>query len=244
MQNLHGNNYKKISPNNEMLNIILAESSLELIPKQMHNHPAVTSYSKKFKKDPSKILLDNSWHFAAMKGVENEIKRGRPDIIHLTLLSICTSPAFYENHISVQVHTINDNVINISNNVRLPKSYHRFQGLMEQLFVEKIIRSSEDDQILMSIEDSNLSHLVDGYDQIIGLTTDAPQKTTFEKFSKLITENTCIIIGGFQKGHFSSNTTNILTKKFRIGTSSLEAHLVASRLVYEYEKNKSPFLFR
>jgi len=227
-----------------MLNIILAESSLELIPKQMHNHPAITSYSKKFKKIPSKTLLDNSWHFAAMKGLKNEIKRGRPDIVHLTLLSICTTPAFYEKKISVQVHTINNKVINISNNTRLPKSYHRFQGLMEQLFVEKIIRSSEDGQILMSIEDSDLSHLIDGYDQIAGLTTNASQKTTFEKFSKLITDNSCVIIGGFQKGHFSLDTTKILKQEFRIGTSSLEAHLVASRLVYEYEKNKSPFLFR
>ena len=219
-----------------MLTIILAESSLELIPKKMHTHPSVTSYSKKFKKDPSKTLLDNSWHFAAMKGLENEIKRGRPDIVHLTLLSICTTPAFYEKHVNVQVHTVNNKVINISSNTRLPKSYHRFQGLMEQLFVEKKIRSSEDGQILMSIEDSDLSHLVDGYDQIVGLTTDAPQITTFEKFSKLITENSCVIIGGFQKGHFSSDTANILTQEFRIGNSSLEAHLIASRLVYEYEK--------
>ena len=86
-----------------MLTIILTESSLELIPESMHNHPSVKAYSKKFKKIPSNTLLDNSWHFAAMKGLENEIKRGRPDIIHLTLLSLCTSPAFYENKIKSEV---------------------------------------------------------------------------------------------------------------------------------------------
>ena len=111
-----------------MLYIILAESSLELIPKKIHNHPSVTSYSKKFKKNSSNTLLDNSWHFGAMKGLDNEIKRGRPDIIHLTLLSLCTTPVFYKNKIKVFVHTINDEVISINNNTRLPKSYHRFQG--------------------------------------------------------------------------------------------------------------------
>ena len=219
-----------------MLTIILAESSLELIPKKLHKHPAVISYSKKFKKDPAKTLLDNSWHFAAMKGLDNEIKRGRPDIVHLTLLSICTTPAFYDRRVTVQVHTINNKVINISNDIRLPKSYHRFQGLMEQLFTEKRIRSTYDPQILMSIEDSDISSLVDGYNEIFGLTTKASQRTTFEKFSKQLTKDSCVIIGGFQKGHFSSDTTNILKQEFRIGTSSLEAHLVASRLVYEYEK--------
>ena len=43
-----------------MLTIILAESSLELIPKQLANHPSVISYCKKFKKNPSTTLLDNS----------------------------------------------------------------------------------------------------------------------------------------------------------------------------------------
>ena len=50
-----------------------------------------------------------------MKGLKNEIKRGRPDIVHLTLLSLCTSPAFYENKIKVFVHTINDQVISLNN---------------------------------------------------------------------------------------------------------------------------------
>ena len=84
-----------------MLTIILAESSLELIPENMYNHPAVTSYSKKFKKDPSNTLLDNSWHFAAMKGIKNEIKRGRPDIIHLTLLAICNTPLYRKKKLTV-----------------------------------------------------------------------------------------------------------------------------------------------
>ena len=62
-----------------MLSLILAESSLELVPTELQNHPSVLSHSKKMQKNASKILLDNSWHFAAMKNIENEIKRGRPD---------------------------------------------------------------------------------------------------------------------------------------------------------------------
>ena len=120
---------------------------------------------QKNSKTPAKTLLDNSWHFAAMKGLDNEIKRGRPDLVHLTLLSICTTPAFYDRRVTVQVHTIDNKVINISNDTRLPKSYHRFQGLMEQLFTEKEIRSTYDPQILMSTEDSDISSLVDGYDE-------------------------------------------------------------------------------
>jgi len=218
-----------------MLYIILAESSLELIPKKIHNHPSVTSYSKKFKKNSSNTLLDNSWHFGAMKGLDNEIKRGRPDIIHLTLLSLCTTPVFYKNKIKVFVHTINDEVISINNNTRLPKSYHRFQGLMEKLFLTKKIES--EDEILMEMKNSSLSQLVSKIKptQIIGLTTQG-QKISLDKLVKQIEENSCIILGGFQKGHFSNETEKIIEESFSINDSSLEAHLVASRLAYEYEK--------
>ena len=218
-----------------MLTIILAESSLELIPNQMYNHPSVISYSKKFKKPISGTLLDNSWHFGAMKGLDNEIKRGRPDIIHLTLLSLCTSPGFYQNKIKVFVHTINDEIISINNKTHLPKSYHRFQGLIEKLFLTKKIES--EDEILMEMESSTLSQLISKIKptQVIGFTTKG-KKTTFEKLIKTIEENSCVLIGGFQKGHFSKETEKIIEQSFSIHDSSLEAHLVASRLVYEYEK--------
>jgi rRNA small subunit pseudouridine methyltransferase Nep1 len=218
-----------------MLYIILAESSLELVPNQIHNHPSVTSYSKKFKKKPSNTLLDNSWHFGAMKGLDNEIKRGRPDIIHLTLLSLCTTPVFYENKIKVFVHTVNNEVISINNNTRLPKSYHRFQGLMEKLFLTKKIES--EDKILMEIKNSSLSQLISKIKptQIIGLTTQG-QKISLNKLVEQIEENSCIILGGFQKGHFNNETEKIIENSFSINDSSLEAHLVASRLAYEYEK--------
>ena len=218
-----------------MLYIILAESSLELIPKKIHNHPSVTSYSKKFKKNSSNTLLDNSWHFGAMKGLDNEIKRGRPDIIHLTLLSLCTTPVFYKNKIKIFIHTVNDEVISINNNTRLPKSYHRFQGLMEKLFLTKKIES--EDEILMEMKNSSLSQLVSKIKptQIIGLTTQG-QKTSLDKLVEQIEENSCIILGGFQKGHFNNETDKIIDKSFSINDSSLEAHLVASRLAYEYEK--------
>ena len=218
-----------------MITIILVESSLELIPKEMHNHPSVTSYSKKFKKIPSQTLLDNSWHFGAMKGLDNEIKRGRPDIVHLTLLSLCTTPAFYKNKIKVYVHTINDEIISINNKTHLPKSYHRFQGLMEKLLLTKKIEA--EDKILMELKQSSLSQLLSKIKpiQTIGLTTKG-QKNTIEETVKQIPENSCILIGGFQKGHFNKETEKTIKQSFSIHDSSLEAHLVASRLVYEYEK--------
>ena len=65
-----------------MISLILSESALELVPYELQKHPSVISHAKKLQKHPSEILLDNYWHFAAMKGIKNEIKRGRPDLVH------------------------------------------------------------------------------------------------------------------------------------------------------------------
>ena len=73
-----------------MISLILSESALELVPYELQEHPSVVSHAKKLRKYPSDILLDNSWHFAAMKGIKNEIKRGRPDPVSYTHLTLPT----------------------------------------------------------------------------------------------------------------------------------------------------------
>ena len=91
----------------------------------------------------------------------------------------------------------------------------------------------------MKIEDSSISQLISDLKptQIIGLTTKGHGVTTFDLLAKQITDDMCVIIGGFQKGHFGVETDKIIGEQsFSIGTKSLEAHVVASRLAYEYEK--------
>ena len=61
---------------------------LELVPKELQKHNSVISSARRFNKKPAEILLDISWHFAAMKGIKNEIKRGRPDLVHFSLLEL------------------------------------------------------------------------------------------------------------------------------------------------------------
>lgn len=65
-----------------MLNVILADSELELIPKKLWNHPVIKKFVKKRKKDVRYTLLDSSYHHKAMKNLKENYRRGRPDIVH------------------------------------------------------------------------------------------------------------------------------------------------------------------
>ena len=218
-----------------MLSLILAESSLELVPKEIQNHKSVISHCQKLGKKPSEILLDNSWHFAAMKGIDNEIKRGRPDLVHFSLLEACSIPLFYEKKISVYVHTINDKVIFVGNDVRLPKSYHRFAGLIEKLYDEKFIQANGIN--LLEIKDMKFNQLIEKIspDRIVGLSTQGILSSC-EDVAKKLTDDSCIIIGGFPKGHFSDSIRKKIEYLVNVNKKSLESHIVISRILYEYEK--------
>ena len=218
-----------------MLSLILAESSLELVPKQIRNHPSVISHARKLEKSTKEILLDNSWHFAAMKGIKDEIKRGRPDIVHLCLLEACTIPLYSENKIKVFLHTIDDKVIFVGENVRIPKSYHRFAGLIEKLFKEKVI--SSDGKKLLELKEMNFSELLEdiGPKNVIGLSSEANLKS-YQSIASHLDDDSCIVIGGFQKGQFSESIAKQITNLYSVDQKSLEAHVVVGRILYEYEK--------
>jgi rRNA small subunit pseudouridine methyltransferase Nep1 len=93
-----------------------------------------------------------------MQSLPDAYRRGRPDIVHLCLLNALESPRNKEGCLRVFVHTRNDEVIRIDPSWRVPKAYHRFVGLMEQLFAERVIRSGG--TVLLSLEKKRLADLV------------------------------------------------------------------------------------
>ncbi len=144
-----------------------------------------------------------------MKGIHNELKRGRPDLVHFSLLVATTIPLYYEKKISIYVHTIDDKVIFIGDDVRLPKSYHRFVGLIEKLFSEKVVQAEGNN--LLEIKDMTLNQLLQDINpqRIIGLSAQGIPSTC-DSVAQKLTDNSCIVIGGFPKGHFS----NEIKKRF------------------------------
>ncbi len=218
-----------------MLSLVIAESALELVPLEMQRHNSVTASARRFNKKPSEILLDVSWHFAAMKGIKNEIKRGRPDLVHFSLLEACSIPLYFEDKLNVFVHTIDDKVISVGKNVRLPKSYHRFTGLVEKLYTTKEIK--EDNNTLLTLRDMSLEDLIRKIDpeQTIALSSKGV-KSSYQKLAEETDNNTCLVIGGFSKGQFFEKNKEYFDKIIAVDKNPLEAHIIISRVLYECEK--------
>jgi rRNA small subunit pseudouridine methyltransferase Nep1 len=218
-----------------MISLILVESALELVPSELKHHPSVVSHARKLGKYSSEILLDNSWHFAAMKGIKNEMKRGRPDLVHFSILEATTIPLYLQNKMKLYVHTIDDKVISFGQNVHIPKSYHRFEGVIEKLYQEKQIVAN--DAVLLEIKNQTFSELLDEINpsKVIGFSTNGIS-SSYEKIATEIPDNSCLVLGGFQKGHFSDLIENKINDLYSVGDESFEGHIVVSRILYEYEK--------
>lgn len=214
---------------------MIAESALELVPPELQRHNSVTASARRFGKRPSEILLDISWHFAAMKGIKSEIKRGRPDLVHFSLLEACSIPLYFENKLDVFVHTIDDKVIAVGRNVRLPKSYHRFTGLVEKLYATGEIK--EDGNTLLKISEMDLGSLIKKINpaQTVALSSKGA-RSSYQKAAEEAKDGTCLVIGGFSKGQFSDKSKEYFDRIISVDKDPLEAHIIISRVLYECEK--------
>jgi len=216
------------------LNLVIAEAALEVIPKEIRRAPAVVNDAKRRGRDPSEILLDRSLHHAAMAKLEEDYKRGRPDIIHMTLLSVTGTPLYEDGLAKVWVHTRDDVVLEVTEKTRLPKSYFRFRNLIEKHLAGR--ESSE----LIGVRELSIRDLIRRSvkpDSVTGLSTEGQLEGLEELARRLVEKrNPCVVIGGFPHGHFSDETLAVLDEVVRIHPRALDAHVVASRLVYEVER--------
>ncbi|OYT30950.1 MAG: 16S rRNA methyltransferase [Thermofilum sp. ex4484_79] len=220
-----------------MLHICLVESGLELVPKEISKHPLIRRYAKKKGKKPSKVLLDISFHYHAMKNLKDFNKRGRPDIVHFCLLEALGSPLNKMALLRIYVHTYDGKVVFIDPSTRIPKNYIRFVGLMEQLLDKGKVPPNSSSPLLwireMPVKDL-IGHVKPG--TVILLDEKGKKMSVHELAKKFpIGDNPLILIGGFQRGNISQEIREQADYIVSIFKETLETWIVISRILCAYE---------
>ena len=221
-----------------MLNLVLAESALELAPKEIRKQTAVVNDSKRRGVDASAILLDRSFHHAAMARLKDAEKRGRPDLVHVALLSATGTPLYLRGMARAFVHTYDDWVLEIEPKTRIPKNYLRFRGLMEEVLVEKPKKG------LVTAYPMRIKELRTklSADLVVGLSVRGKMTVLGDLARSVVgAKNPMVLVGGFPHGHFSEATLSAIDQLVRIHADPLEAHVVVSRLLYEVEGRSEGF---
>ena len=222
-----------------MLTFILAESALETVPEQLWKHPSVSKYAKMRRAKPRYVLLDRSFHHAAMKSLEQNEKRGRPDIVHFALLEALGSPLNKESLLQTYVHTISDHVIAANAETRLPRNYDRFVSLIQQLFECGRVPPEPAEAALLALKRQTMPQLIQDIkpSYVLAFSRLGKPRTFEDAISKLAHEkNPAVIVGGFPQGHFSEDTKKLVNETVCIDHEMLEAWTVTSRVMYEFER--------
>jgi rRNA small subunit pseudouridine methyltransferase Nep1 len=177
-----------------------------------------------------------------MKKLNQNEKRGRPDIVHFTLLEALGSPLNKQGLLKVYVHTRADYVISIKAETRLPRNCNRFVSLIEQLFEQGQIPPDQTSTPLLTLRKQTLTQLVFEIhpSRILAFSRIGERKTLEEIIPKLIKEkHPTIFIGAFPHGHFSETTTKLIDQIVSVDPETLETWTVVSRVIYEYERGLS-----
>jgi len=221
----------------ERLFLVLGEAGIELVPRKLWSHRAIKSYAQRRDKRPSEVLLDISYHYSAMKKLRDWRKRGRPDIVHLCLLEALESPLNKRGMLEVYVHTYDNKVIYINPNVRLPRHYLRFVGLMEQLLLKGRVPPRVDEPLL-KVERYGVEELMSKLNPSKTFLLDESGKRVrvMELARQLLSEERpVLVIGAFQSGDFSERVKGFADEVISIYEDPLTAWTVVSRTITAVE---------
>ena len=215
--------------------IFLVECGLEIIPKTLRNHPAVKKNI--IEHNYSSQLLDNALHHSAMTKLPDFRKRGRPDILHACLLNILGSPANKAGSIKLYIHTIHDRIFEFNPEIKITRNFNRFKGLMAKVLIDGNVQVNSTFLITELNHDLNKFILSFQESNIILCTSKGKILSDYSELfkSKRAFKNHLVIIGGFQKGYFNNNFTKFDANRISISKYSLDAWIVASKIVNLYE---------
>jgi len=216
----------------EKLILVIVEAAVELVPEEIRGHPSVKAEARRRGKQVDEILLDRSYHHAAMKNLPENWKRGRPDITHFILLEALGSPLNKLGMLEVYVQTRSGHVIWVNPETRLPRVYERFKGLIEKLYKEPVVEV--DGKTLLRLEEKSLTELIEEVkpDMRI-LLSEKGKLMRWREFGELLTSKRrpMVMIGGFPKGSFREETLKNADKLISLWPESLEAWIIASRVI-------------
>jgi len=221
-----------------MLNLLFVEASLELVPAEITGHPAVARNAKREGKRPDRVLLDRSLHHHAMGGLAEGEKRGRPDIIHFCLLEALGSPLNRLGKLKTAVYTLNGAVITVAPELRLPRDCYRFRNLIEQLLIEGKV--PPEGEPLMRVERKSLGEVKGGLypSRTIALTSHGKPERLADLCVRLAKEEVpLVLLGAYPHGPMREETMALADEAVSIYPEPLEAWVVTSRLIYEYERS-------
>jgi rRNA small subunit pseudouridine methyltransferase Nep1 len=212
-----------------VLRVILAGAELELVPVEIAGHPSVRMNLAAGRK-PSEAILDQNLHATASRPLPDGERRGRPDILHYSLLVLLESPVAKAGQLEVAVHTRHNELIRIRSDTRLPRGEARMHGILS-----KVLRDgrSQDKDPLIRVEgvmkpDKVLAAFAKG--PVLRLDEGGAALSPADVVAKAKGGDLTLVVGAFPSGDFHRDWKDAVPDAVSIWKDPLNAWAVAAEL--------------
>lgn len=98
-------------------------------------------------------------HIYHRKNKKASMRYGRMDIVHQCLMALLDSPLNRAGNAQIFVHSIENVLIRVEGETRVPRSLHRFRGLIDNLLVDGSVKSTSGDVLMKVIKNPVREHL-------------------------------------------------------------------------------------
>lgn len=207
-----------------MLIIVLADAELELVP---------DDHFGGFSRCSSKAapILDSFIHQELVRGLPGGERRGRPDIVHMSLLLCQGSVLNHRGMLRVYVHTRDDKVIAIDPSVVVPPNYLEFLEIFG-----KVLRGEPDQGY--AFEEKSLLELVRDIEADLVIALDPEGET--EDLRVVVRERSPVsvatIIGAFPSGAFTSPVRDLANVRLSLGPELFTVPTVLSEVLSSFPR--------
>ncbi|MEM4735415.1 MAG: 16S rRNA methyltransferase [Candidatus Thorarchaeota archaeon] len=223
-----------------MLHIILLECPLELVPKQISALKEVQQHAARRRKHPCSTLLDQAYHGRAIMRLPNHERRGRPDIVHMCLMTLLESPLCKSRLLRVHLHLMDGTIVELEPDVRLPRNYERFCGLIEQLLERGRVPPTGDP--LLRVTGISLHDLIEPYlhdsEAIVMLASESGTPTSSAELAELLPPDSSkpvlVGVGAFPHGDFSNEVSSLFKIHRRFDPEVMMAWHVCAQVLWTY----------
>ncbi len=229
-----------------MLHIIFLESAIELVPTNLTSTKLIQKHASKRGKKPNQLLLDQTHHGPVMTKLEDADRRGRPDIVFLSLMALLETPLCKQGLLSIHLHLQDGRMVQVNPAVRLPRNYDRFVGLFEQLLLKGKV--PPEGESLLRVTNEVLSDLMsrlkaENPQSVSALCIEGGTPTTIDGLGSIFPGDTTVPVilgvGAFPHGDFSEEIKVLFQNHIELDPEVMMAWHVCAEILWAYSQKVS-----
>ncbi|CAD6891935.1 unnamed protein product [Tilletia laevis] len=174
-------------------------------------------------------LLNCDDHQRVLAKMGRDIAEARPDITHQCLLTLLDSPLNKAGFLQVYIHTARGVLIEVNPQVRIPRTFKRFSGLMVQLLHKLSIRSVKGSEKLLRVIKNPVTDHFPPNTHKITLSYDAPVQRLSQYLPTVPANHSIAVFVGAMAHGQDSFADDVVDEKISISEYSLSASVACGK---------------